>query len=452
MNHFVGIDLGTSYFKAGVFDRGGRLRGLGRRPVEKSAVGGRCELALPVFWGTLRAVIAEALHEAGTKAEDIEAASWSSQANSFVLLDRADESLTPLILWPDERGSGPPETLIKRPDFMEVTGLGIAPGNGAMIAKTEWFRKNQPGIWEQAAAIMSISDYLAFSLTGHRVGDLGTASMTGLLDVRRRKWWNEALDICGIKENQLSVPLNTGTSIGPTTGEMARYIGLRPHTMLFAGGLDHHMVALAAGTASRNIISESTGTVLACVDYREGYHPREGVNIASGLDADHYFRMAFDANGAAALEWYRKRHAPHLTIPELLDLAENVPPGCEGLVAKPCADRYPGLEGFENIQKKHTAGHFTRAILESTARSLSDLVQTLTGGYPAEAIAASGGGARSGLWLKIKSDTLGLEFITPESGELACKGAAMCAMGTTNFGSLDGWLETKEKITPNTYD
>jgi len=45
MSFFLGIDLGTSYFKAGVFDETGRLAGLGRQRVNYvTGAGNRCEL------------------------------------------------------------------------------------------------------------------------------------------------------------------------------------------------------------------------------------------------------------------------------------------------------------------------------------------------------------------------------------------------------------------------
>ena len=36
MEYILGIDLGTSYFKLGLFDKDGNLRGLGRVAVEKN--------------------------------------------------------------------------------------------------------------------------------------------------------------------------------------------------------------------------------------------------------------------------------------------------------------------------------------------------------------------------------------------------------------------------------
>lgn len=51
----LGIDLGTSYFKLGLFDRAGQLRGLGRVGVLKSNVNGlQRELTVKNFWALLR--------------------------------------------------------------------------------------------------------------------------------------------------------------------------------------------------------------------------------------------------------------------------------------------------------------------------------------------------------------------------------------------------------------
>ncbi len=51
MELVLGIDLGTSYFKFGVFDRSGELRGLTRIAVETNNGDGLlCELPTQRFW------------------------------------------------------------------------------------------------------------------------------------------------------------------------------------------------------------------------------------------------------------------------------------------------------------------------------------------------------------------------------------------------------------------
>lgn len=451
MNYFLGIDLGTSYFKAGVFDENGDLLGLGRHFVEKNTNNGiTCELSVDVFWRTLRFCIDDAIEESCISSKEISALSYSSQANSFILLDKENKPLTPIILWPDNRASAlsdPLQSLINRDDFVTKTGLGIKPDSLSLIAKLDWFQKYQPQTWEKVYKIMSISDYFIFSLTGWFVSDTSTSSMTGLLNIQESKWWQDATNLFKINTNNLPVPLKPGMFVGHLSNKGSEISGLSSDTFLFTGGLDHHMVAIGAGGVQSNNICESTGTVLACVKYTNRYQPREGVNIAQGADNSHYFEMAFNDNGALGLEWYQQKYASHSTIPKLLNLAEKIEPGCEGLIAQHNVYDFAELEGFLNRTNEHHDGHFIRAILESTALSLSELIKTLDGDQMSETIVPSGGGAKSRLWLQIKANLLNKPFKVPVSVELACKGAAMlCAVGTSCFTGLAAATEKQVKF------
>lgn len=457
MRFFLGIDLGTSFFKAGVFDETGKMHGLGRYPVKKNSPDGRiCELDGMVFWKTLRLSILEAMKEANISPKQIKALSYSSQANSFILLDEFDTPLTPLILWSDKRIVNEPvqlRELLSVREFLYKTGLGISPDRHSLIAKIAWFQSQQPLLWKKVRRIMSLSDYLTFILTGNRISDMSTSSMTGLLDVEEGKWWQDAVDIFHIDKKQLSTLLDVGSLAGNLTEKGAGLIGLSPETLIFSGGLDHHMVAIGAGIPYSNNMSESTGTVLACVNYPNEYKPRTGVNIARGLDDGHYFQMAFTINGTIALDWYRSNYVPDLPIPELLAMAENVAPGSEGVIAKPCANEYEGLKGFKGVNEYHTHGHFVRAILESTSLSLDELIRKLKG-TDTQAVVPSGGGARSRLWLQIKANMLNRSFLLPDSGELACKGAAMLSIvGISCFKNMDEAIQNqkiyKETIYPD---
>lgn len=100
----LGIDLGTSCFKVGLFDEIGTMRGLGRVAVGKSSPApGRSELPVAEFWRLLRQGLAEALAQAKARSGDIVGLSYSSQANSFLLLDDRNEPITPLVIWSDQR-------------------------------------------------------------------------------------------------------------------------------------------------------------------------------------------------------------------------------------------------------------------------------------------------------------------------------------------------------------
>ena len=105
MELVLGIDLGTSYFKLGLFDRQGKLCGLGKVPVEKSIDDGQlCELSVETFWRCLQDGLTDACRQANANTADIKAVAYSSQVNSFVLLDKESKPLTPIVIWLDSRG------------------------------------------------------------------------------------------------------------------------------------------------------------------------------------------------------------------------------------------------------------------------------------------------------------------------------------------------------------
>lgn len=439
MDLVLAIDLGTSYFKLGLFDRAGHMRGLGRvAVVTDSADPTRCELPVERFWSTLQHALIQAMEQAQATPSQIRAVAYSSQANSFVLLGDGDEPLTPLVLWPDTRGGAVDPAVVSlcnRPDFVATTGLGIGPVSELMIAKLRYIRQSDGGLWAKVRRIFTISDYLVHSLTGLAAGDQGTASMLGLLDLGNRQWWPPALEAVGVGESMLPSLLPPGSPAGPATPLATKLLKIPAGTPVAVGSLDHYVAALGAGAGQVAEVCESTGTVLAAVRYSEDFQPRAGTCLGpSALGG--WCQMAFDGNGASALQWYHERHADGLTIPQLLELAAAVPPGCDGLTALPCANLHDGLEGFSGRRPSHGHGHYTRAILESTAGTLAELVKMLRPEGPPKSIVATGGGARSDLWLSIKADVLGAEFIRPACQEPACMGAAMIAAVAA------GWFKT----------
>lgn len=456
MDGFMGIDLGTTFFKAGVFDGGGRLLGLGRVAVEKDEADGRCELSPTAYWRLIEQAVAGALASAGLKPENVAGLAYSSQANSFVLLDPSGMPLTPLILWPDRRATahvGSDHDPWQDPDFLRITGVGASGGEFAAY-KWAWFRSEQPALWHRVSMVQTISDYFVYGLTGKRLGDRSTAALLGLLDQRGHGWWTEGLTRLGIPMDMLSTPLRPGTPAGALTEDGAARVGLSPGTTLVVGGLDHYMAAVGAGLGALADCCESTGTVLACVALNDRFEPHENRCIGPTYAAGRFYELAFNESGSSNLDWYRTHFAPEATIPELIDLAAAVPPGCLGLRARPVLSGLKKEEAFVGVREEHTRGHFVRAILEANAAALEGLIEDLGRERRPERILATGGAARSGLWLQLKADRLGLEVIQVDCEEPACQGAAwLAARGT---GQWDGggkgalsWHRVKHRHTPS---
>jgi sugar (pentulose or hexulose) kinase len=401
----LGVDLGTSYFKVGLFDEAGALRGLGRVAVPKTEPApGRCELAVADFWRTLRAGFSAALAQAGAAPQQVTAMSYSSQASTFLLLDARDRPLTPLILWLDARGEpvAADDLAFAGGDlFRRTIGFEGLSGQTA-VAKWRWWQRHEAEGWRRAARVMTLSDYLTFALTGERVGDASTAAFLGLLDVAACDWWPAALAHFGIDATQLSRPLRPGTVVGKTCAAATPLLGLGAGVDFAVGGLDHHIAAVGAGIGVRGEASLSTGTVLAALALVEAVAPRAGCFHGPHFERDRYYCLAFDPAGAGQIEEYQRRAAPGIAIETLL--AEATDPG-----------------------RETPHGPAMRAILDRIARSHRRLVERTTDFARVRGVLATGGGARSEGLLQNVADVLARPVTVPACPESACLGAAMLA-------------------------
>ncbi len=416
MGLLLGIDLGTSYFKVGLFDSTGSLKGLGRVAVEaETPIPGRVELPVTLFWARLRKALDDALAQAGIQADQIDGISYSSQANTFLLLNSHGEELTPLIFWNDQRAQPIDKTFTKfgrLPEHGWTTGMmGIVAES--MPVKCRWFAQHEPMIWAKTRWIMTISDYLSYALTGMRVGDASTAALTGLYSLPARSWWPNALETYGIEAKQLSTSFPPGTAFGCTCSRALTLMGLPARIPFAAGALDHHAAGLGSDLGELADVCLSTGTVLAALVLVDDVVPAQGCFHGMHTDGQRYYRLAFDAKGAGQLEDYQRQSAPDLEIEELLRLAEQS-------VANSSLK-----SGLVDAPAKH--GVAVHNLLEKIAHAQKDLIARVSGSMPVRQVTATGGGARSPFWLQITADAIGLPVRAIAAPERACLGAAMLA-------------------------
>lgn len=412
----LGIDFGTSYFKVGLFEETGHLRGLGRVAVEKdSPQPGWCELPVERFWQLLRAGLAETLAQANATPREIVGVSYSSQANTFVLLDRSDEPISPLVIWCDRRAHpvDPAVTAFgETAEFQRTAGFA---GLGAEFAavKWRWFQTQDPARWARVSRVMTLPEYFTFALTGETVGDASTASLTGLYAPAARGWWADALEFFRLPAGALSRPMTPGSVAGRTSSHADRFLGLPSGLPFAVGGLDHYVAAIGSGIGRFGEVSISTGTVLAALELVDRVEPIARCYHGPNFDG-RFYRLAFDPAGAGQLEEFQRQHAPHLSLAELSALAGKIPPGGAAAAA-------------ESSDPNRRLGGMVRAIMERIGMTHRTLLARLHPSRRVSRVIATGGGARSVEWLQIKADVLNATVVAPRCHERACLGAAAFA-------------------------
>jgi xylulokinase len=339
----------------------------------------------------------------------------SGQMHGLVTLDVEDRVIRPAILWNDQR------TAAECAEIERVLGLDrliALTGNRALTGFTApkllWLRAHEPASYARIRSILLPKDYVRLKLTGEHAIDAADASGTLLYDVGRRRWSEEvcaALEIPG----EWLPPASESTEV--------------------AGAGDQAAAALGVGIATpgpASVVLGTSGVVFAVLPaYAPDREARVHVFCHAVPGAWHAMGVMLSAAGSAA--WLRHALDGDLTV--LDDEAAGWEPGTEGLLFAPylAGERtpYPDPDvrgAFTGLSLRHDRGALWRAMLEGVAFGLRDSLELLRelGARPGVA-RVSGGGARSGLWLRIVASVLQLPLELTESEEGSAFGAALLA-------------------------
>jgi xylulokinase len=433
------IDVGTTYFKLVLFDRNGRLCEVCRLVPPVTSDAGRMELPADAFADTIAAGIAELRDRAGGL-DEVEAVSFATQTNSFVLLDADNRPLTPIVLWPDRRAESLDAEVRRRCDIAEFSATTGIPQMGFqfMVAKLLWWQQHSPEVWRQTRRVCLISDYLTFLLTGKHVTEAGAAGLTGLVDIHRCRWWPEMLAQFDLDAGRLPTVVRAGTDLGPLDPQAARRFGLPQACRFVVGCLDQYAGAIGAGNVEPGMMSETTGTVLATVRCADRFSTRLGPAVFQGpaFRDDFYWRMAFGEVSANYLQWYRDQLPDRPEFEQLGALAEAIEPGADGLRLRTDVRLTTPEAVFAGLSPRHTRGHAVRSIMEAVASALEQQMAALSDGQLSEMVRCAGGAARSNLWLQIKADVLGTATVATLCPEPTSLGAAILAETALQGGDV----------------
>ncbi len=434
MSKILVFDLGTSYIKVCLFDESGSLVGLQRvaTPAATSTEG-LAEVGISAFRQTLLKAT-HGLAKAVDGLSDVAAVCFATQTNSFLVLDRDNLPLSPILLWSDQRAKtmeNPLAELLSTARFRSTTGVPTMT-HEFMPLKIHWMKSHQQAVFEKIARVALVSDYLTWWMTGNHVTEAGVAGLTGLTDIHELEWWPDAYQQVEIQKDWLPEIVRAGTDIGTLQPEVAKEFGLPPTCRFIVGCLDQYAGAIGAGNVKPEGVSETTGTVLATVRCSAEFvnSVPEGVFQGPTFAAGQYFQMIFGDISAGILEKFRDSLNDRPSFEELDALAECTPSGCDGLKLHPDSPSRKGEDFFLNLSDHHTRGHQVRAIYEAVASALCVQVNTLCGVNRPKVVHAVGGAARSKLLLQIKSELLGCEVRSVACPEPTSLGAARLAMST----------------------
>ena len=487
---FIGVDVGTSSARAGVFDETGTLLATARHPITVwHEAGSVVEQSSSEIWAACAASVRTAMVEAAIPPSAVKGLGFDATC-SLVVLDAGANPLTVsssgddrrnVIVWMDHRAIAEARLVNEtQDDVLRYVGGSISPE--MEIPKLLWLKRHLPSTYQSAGHFFDLADYLSFRATGSATRSICTLACKWNFLAHEHRWSGSYFEGIGLgdlasdnyaKIGKEIVPPGTPLGAG-LTESAARDFGLHAGTPVGASLIDAHAggvgtiggreksgrsvdvcrrLAYIMGTSACIMATTSEPCFVPGVwgPYYSGMVPgfwlNEGGQSAAGAAIDHLIR-----SHPAYSEAVGTAHAGGMEILEFLErriLSRSQSPGGAALLARdihvlpeflgnrsPFADPdsraiVAGLDldvDIGSMERLFVAG------LCGLAYGLADVVDAFRShGVDSDLMVIGGGAGRSSLVRQIMADTTGLTVALPETQEPVLLGAAM--LGAVAGGS-----------------
>ena len=439
----AGLDIGTTGCKLTVFDEQGQDLGKAYRdyPVRRQVSGH--EIDISVVMDSVYAVIGKMV----TQYPDIGGIGITSFGETFVMTDAQGTPLHTAMLYTDPRGAEECAQLVETLGADRIARIsGLAPHEMYSVCKIMWLKKHQPEVYQQARHIFLIGDYVAWHLTGVAQIDYSLATRSMAFDIGKLTWSEEILDAAGIDISLLSKPVPTGTVAGCVTKAAAEKTGLNPACRIVTVSHDQVAAAVGAGAFDGETAVDGAGTV-ECLTPIYDSLPDISVmskgyfSVVPYVIPGKYVAYAFSYTGGALIQWcvntfakaeQEKAKEQGVSVNTYLEQQYNkqeptgllVLPHFAG-AATPYMDT--GSKGaILGLTAGTTLSEIYRACMEGVAYEMRLNYDALAAsGIHFTKLHATGGGAKSKVWMQMKADILNLPILSLKTTDAGTVGSAM---------------------------
>jgi len=392
----LGLDLGTSAVKVGLFDVEGNLLRRARRAYPLyTPHPGWTEQEPEEWWAATCDALREAL--AGVDAGRVAGVGLSGQAPSQVLVAADGTPLGRAIVWSDRRAAAEAAWLAERvtPEQARAwTGCASITGVSQPPARLLWLQAHRPNDWARCAAIVQPKDFIARRLTGRVATDANSAfclfnplphppdfgelsraegeahsppklALSGvegsegtggeapsppmlggtegeapsppmLGGTEGGQYATGLLALLGVEPGKMPPVLEPADVMGRVTPEAASATGLWPGTPVVTGTIDAWCDIIGCGSIAPGCAVDVAGTSEVVALVTAGPVDGEGVFSSPLAEGRHWVGGPMQAGGAAIAWLARCFYGQEQPDFELLEAeASGVAPGAEGLLFLP---------------------------------------------------------------------------------------------------------------------
>lgn len=445
----LGIDLGTSAVKAGIFTLDGIQHAEGTCAIELRRLGqGHIEQDLDDFYDAFVTATREALATSTFDASRIRAVAVAGQMAGVGIVDADHRPLAPFDSWLDSRCGSVVQDIAARFGDRIAATAGCAP-TLSIGPKMVWWLRNEPDVCARAASFVTAAGYVAgraAGLSGEQAFiDPSHLHFTSVADVGTAAWDEDLAEAVGIPLHLLPKIIESTDIVGELSPEAADDLGLAVGLPVAAGCGDTAAGALGADVTDPGQAFDVAGTAAVLGACMPSFAPDAGAGVLmtmrSALEG-RWYSLAYVGDAGQLIEWACRALLGHHTVDRsafdhLAREAAAVAPGSDGILVFPhfsgrIAPVAPDTRGAViGLTPSHGSAHLARAALEAIAfeyRGYADNANNLAGVQAVRSVTGIGGGSRSDVWNQIKADVLGVPYHPVDGVESGTRGAAIIAI------------------------
>ncbi len=432
--HLIGIDVGTTSVKAGLFTTEGRAVDIIVTPYSTYHPAPERVEQSPADW---MQAITSSLQKFATLVDthSVRSIGVTSQVNSHVFCAADGKVLHPSIVWKDGRAAEQAQTLdhsINDEQRLEWWGAPMPIDASHVLSRLKWMQENRPEIWQETRHVLLPKDYCIWQLTGELVSD--PWSNIGLVN-KQLVYVEPLLDLVD-KAAAVLPPLKNMTTIAGRTKSEQPFPGIPVST----GTMDAWagIFGTAVTGQGESVYLSGTSEVLGIVS--ETINPTPGV-LVMPKSHDITMHIGPTQSGGASQLWFCELFG--LEPADMSRLAEqrvksnqSIPlflPHTQGERAPLWDSAARGV--FIGLDDSTDRGAMAQAVYEGVAYSARWLMDSLkqSSGQQPILIKGGGGGFQSDTWNQIRADILGVEISrvsVTDPGLLGAAGIGAVAAGT----------------------
>ena len=447
MRYLLGIDNGSTFSKAALFDEDGKQIAKAGLPTSViTQKPGYVERDMNELWEVNATVIRQTINSSKINPQDISGVSLCGHGKGLYLVgydglpSNNGIGSTDARAWKyveDWLSDGTKEKIFP---MSYQTILACQP-----VALLAWLRDNDPQVLKNTKYIFHVKDYIRYKLTGEAYAEFTDSSGSNLVDLNTKRYEKKLLNCFGIGmiADKLPPLKHSAEVCGYVTAEASKKCGIPVGTPVAAGMFDVDACGLASGLIDEQQICMIAGT-WSINEYIDRNPVDNGtVALNSMYCIPNYFLVEESSpTSAGNVEWFvrnlmdsersERKQAGGSDYSLANKWVESINPQDSSLVFLPFingSNEDPLAKGaFVGLTAYHNKKHMLRAVYEGVVFAHLTHVKRLLRNRPTpEYLCLSGGAANSDVWVQIFADIFQLPIKVIEDKEIGAQGAAIAA-------------------------